>query len=147
MLFHVSLDALSLFARQFWEAAGDAKVFAFHGPMGAGKTTLITALGRYKGVRSSMSSPTFSIINEYAFEEGGEERSMYHIDLYRLERADEAIHAGVEDAVYSGSICLVEWPEKAPSLFDDTAAHVYIEPQAPGEPRPVRMELPNSRTL
>jgi tRNA threonylcarbamoyladenosine biosynthesis protein TsaE len=147
MLFHVSLDQLSIFAKQFWEHAEGVKVFAFHGPMGAGKTTIITALGRYRGVKDSMSSPTFSIINQYVFEENGEEKSMYHIDLYRLERADEAVQAGVEDAVYSGGICMVEWPEKAPGLFDETAAHVYIEPQAPGAPRLVRMELPNSRTL
>jgi tRNA threonylcarbamoyladenosine biosynthesis protein TsaE len=147
MLFHVSLDQLSIFAKQFWKHAGAVKVFAFHGPMGAGKTTIITALGRYRGVKDSMSSPTFSIINQYVFEEDGEEKSMYHIDLYRLERADEAVQAGVEDAVYSGGICMVEWPEKAPGLFDETAAHVYIEPQAPGAPRLVRMELPNSRTL
>lgn len=122
-------------------------MFAFHGPMGAGKTTIITALGRYLGVKDSMSSPTFSIINQYVFEEDGQEKLMYHIDLYRLERADEAVQAGVEDAVYSGGICMVEWPEKGPDLFDETAAHVYIEPQAPDAPRLVRMELPNSRTL
>lgn len=147
MLFHVSLDQLSIFAKQFWEHVGEVKVFAFHGPMGAGKTTIITALGRYRGVKSSMSSPTFSIINQYVFEENGQEKPMYHIDLYRLERADEAVQAGVEDAVYSGGICMVEWPEKAPGLFDETAAHVYIEPQAPDAPRLVRIELPNSRTL
>lgn len=147
MLFQVSLDHLSSFAKQFWDHAGAVKVFAFHGPMGAGKTTIITALGRYRGVKDSMSSPTFSIINQYVFEEDGEEKPVYHIDLYRLERADEAVQAGVEDAVYSGGICMVEWPEKAPDLFDETAAHVYIEPQAPGAPRLVRLELPNSRTL
>jgi tRNA threonylcarbamoyl adenosine modification protein YjeE len=96
MLFHVSLDRLPNFAKWFWENAGAVKVFAFHGPMGAGKTTLITALGRYRGVKGSMSSPTFSIINQYVFEEGGQEKLMYHIDLYRLDRADEALQAGVE---------------------------------------------------
>jgi tRNA threonylcarbamoyladenosine biosynthesis protein TsaE len=151
MMFHVSLDALPEFASRFWEAAGAVKVFAFHGPMGAGKTTLITALGRFRGVADAMSSPTFSIINHYVFEEGGREQSMYHIDLYRLERADEALQAGVEDAVYSGGICMVEWPEKAPELFDETAAHVYVETAGAEEGqasvRLVRMELPNSRTL
>lgn len=131
MEWEISLEELDSFAREFWKRFGARKVFAFHGSMGAGKTTIISALARQKGTPDVTSSPTFSIINEYAYQEGGESRKFYHIDLYRLKDEEEVAGAGVEDCVYSGAICMVEWPEKAPDLFED-AAHVYIEPVAEG---------------
>jgi tRNA threonylcarbamoyladenosine biosynthesis protein TsaE len=127
MEWHFSLDELPSFAEQFWKAAGDAKVFAFHGQMGAGKTTIIEALCRAKGVKETMGSPTFSIINEYVYEEYGTQKSIYHIDLYRLKDEQEIIQAGVEDCVYSQQLCFVEWPEKAPSIFEEGTAHIYID--------------------
>lgn len=110
-------------ARSFWKAAGNASVFAFHGQMGAGKTTFIHALCDEKKVSSTVGSPTFSLINEYRYPEG----IIYHIDLYRLNSEEEAVRAGVEDCLYSGRICLVEWPEKAPGLFPDDTRHVFIK--------------------
>jgi tRNA threonylcarbamoyladenosine biosynthesis protein TsaE len=127
MEFLVSKEDLNGFGYDFWKKAGNTLVFAFHGEMGAGKTTIIEVLCRARGVKESMGSPTFSIINEYSFEENGKERIIYHIDLYRLKDEEEILQAGVEDCVYSSQICFVEWPEKAPELFDGTAAHVYIE--------------------
>ena len=127
MEFMVSKEDLTVFAKDFWTNAGSTLVFAFHGQMGTGKTTIIEALCRAKGVKESMGSPTFSIINEYGFEEKGEERIIYHIDLYRLKDEEEILQAGVEDCVYSNQVCFVEWPEKAPWLFDTTAAHVFID--------------------
>lgn len=127
-MFQVSLDELQFFAAQFWQQAGARKLFLFHGEMGAGKTTIVTALCKYKGVRDAASSPTFSIINEYSFEESGQVKKIYHLDLYRLNSLEEIIQAGVEDCVYSGEICFVEWPEKAPELFNDEAVHLYIQP-------------------
>lgn len=111
----------------FWQASGQAKVFAFHGEMGAGKTTFIHALCDSKGVTGVVGSPTFSIINEYQFEGKGTSGKIYHIDLYRLKDEEEARQAGVEDCLYSDHICLVEWPEKAPDLFPDDTLHIYIE--------------------
>jgi tRNA threonylcarbamoyladenosine biosynthesis protein TsaE len=128
MEFRVSIDQLDAFADTFWQQAGERRVFAFHGPMGAGKTTLITALCRAKGVQDTMSSPTFSIINEYVYRENGSERKIYHMDLYRLRDEEEATTAGVEDVLYSGHTCFVEWPEKAPGLFDNDVQHVTITP-------------------
>jgi tRNA threonylcarbamoyladenosine biosynthesis protein TsaE len=110
-------------ARNFWTEAGAQKVFAFHGNMGAGKTTFIHALCDEKKVSSTVGSPTFSIINEYIYPDG----KIFHIDLYRLRDEEEAIRAGVEDCLYSGEICLVEWPEKAPDIFPEDAVHVYID--------------------
>lgn len=127
MQFKVSLQQLNRFAVSFWELAGEARVFAFHGQMGAGKTTIITALCRARGVEDPIASPTFSIINEYVFKESDLVKTIYHIDLYRLKDEEEVIRAGVEDCIYSGEICLVEWPEKAPHLFDDHTVDIYIE--------------------
>lgn len=110
-------------ARQFWQAVNDGKIIAFHGEMGSGKTTFIHALCEVKHVSSSFSSPTFSIINEYLFPGG----AIFHIDLYRLKDEDEAIRAGVEDCFYSGNICLVEWPEKAPGIFPENTLHIYVD--------------------
>ena len=140
----VSLDELPSFAHQFWQAVKDRKVFLFHGEMGAGKTTLIEALCAAKGVKERMGSPTFSIINQYAYNEDGEEKRIYHIDLYRLKDEEEIIQAGVEDCVYSGSICMVEWPQKAPALFDSNAIEIVIEP-VDATHRKVKISVPGGR--
>lgn len=107
--------------------ASGKTVFAFHGSMGAGKTTLIHALCAEKGVQDVVGSPTFSIINEYAYTCEGTPKAIFHMDLYRLKDEEEARQAGVEDVLYSGHICLVEWPEKAPAIFPDDTVHVFIE--------------------
>lgn len=135
MELQVLLERLDAFAALFWKETGDARVVLFHGSMGAGKTTLIAALCRAKGVQDIISSPTFSIINEYAFEEDGVLKKLYHIDLYRLKSEEDVVQAGVEDAVYSGALCFVEWPEKAPHLFDENVVHVFIEPVTATERR------------
>jgi tRNA threonylcarbamoyladenosine biosynthesis protein TsaE len=137
----ISLDELSSFAHQFWDYVADTTVFLFYGEMGAGKTTLIEALCAAKGVKERMGSPTFSIINQYAYAENGLEKAIYHIDLYRLKDEEEIIQAGVEDCVYSGSICMIEWPQKAPGLFDATAASIVIEPISDTQRR-VKISLP-----
>jgi len=127
MEMQISIDQLDQFAAAFWSHVKDAKVFLFHGQMGAGKTTTITALCQYKGVKDGVSSPTFSIINEYAYEQEGNKGKIYHIDLYRLKDLEEMIAAGVEDCIYSGEVCFVEWPQKAPELFDENVIHVLIQ--------------------
>lgn len=119
-----TLDDIDQAARNFWELAGEHKVFAFHAPMGTGKTTFIAALCRAKGVSKPASSPTFSLINEYQTTTGS---PVFHIDLYRLRNEAEARDAGVEDTLYSGQICLVEWPEKAPGIFPPETLHLCIE--------------------
>ena len=91
-------------------------VFAFYGEMGAGKTTFIHALCDAMGVKGKVSSPTFSIINQYTTVQN---KTIYHLDLYRLKDETEAINAGVEDCLYSGNTCFVEWPEKALSIFPE----------------------------
>lgn len=105
-----------------WETIKDSKVIAFTGQMGAGKTTLIQAICQYLGVSGTVSSPTFSIINEYEFPKG----TIYHIDLYRCKNEEEAIRAGVEDCLYSGNTCFVEWPSIAEKIFPPGTAWVTI---------------------
>ena len=97
--------------------------------MGAGKTTFIHALCDAKGVKDRVSSPTFSLINEYEYDAGENQpkKKIYHIDLYRLRDEEEARQAGIEDCLDGGQICLVEWPEKAPDLFPPDTFHVTIE--------------------
>ena len=122
-----SLDNINLVAKEFWKATNDKVVFAFHGQMGAGKTTFIHALCDAKKVKDVVGSPTFSIINEYEYDCEGTKKVIFHIDLYRLKDEEEAIRTGVEDALYSGCICLVEWPEKAPGIFPENTVHTQIE--------------------
>jgi tRNA threonylcarbamoyladenosine biosynthesis protein TsaE len=110
-------------ARFFWQQFPLGTVFAFHGDMGAGKTTFIHALCSIKGVTDTVGSPTFSIINEYRYEGG----KIYHIDLYRLKDEEEAIRAGVEDVLYSGDLCLVEWPDRAPGIFPPETIQLRLE--------------------
>src|SRR5215204_5887795 len=107
MEFQVTLDRLNRFAEQFWQVVGGAKIFAFHGQMGAGKTTIISSLCHYRGTKDVTGSPTFSIINEYRIDNNGK---IFHIDLYRLKDEEEVIQAGVEDCIYSDAICMIEWP-------------------------------------
>ena len=118
-----SLHEIADAAQTLLAQNGDYKVFAFHGDMGAGKTTFIHALCDAMNIADVVTSPTFSIINQYQTREG---QTIYHMDLYRIKDENEAINAGVEDCLYSGSICLVEWPEKALGIFPDETLHVTI---------------------
>lgn len=118
-----TLEGIGAAATRLWQITGPGRVLAFHGPMGAGKTTLIHALCDVLLVNGSVGSPTFSLINEYRYPEG----LLYHMDLYRINSEEEALRAGIEDTLYSGHTCLVEWPEKAPGLLPDTTLHIYLE--------------------
>ena len=121
-----TLAEIETVAHDWWSKLDGYTVFAFHGQMGAGKTTFIHYLCLAKEVEDTIGSPTFSLVNEY--QTGGENpQTIYHIDLYRLQSEEEAVRAGMEDYLYSGAICLVEWPEKAPGIFPPRTVHVYIE--------------------
>ena len=123
-----TLEQLPQTAEALWKIAESSTVIAFHGKMGSGKTTLIHAMCDSRKVKDAVGSPTFAIINEYIFLENGTTKKIFHIDLYRLKDEQEAVQAGVEDCLYSDHICLVEWPEKIPSLLPDDTLHVIIEP-------------------
>ena len=118
-----SLDGIDEVANQFLDLIKGHNVIAFHGEMGTGKTTFINALCRQLQVMDTVSSPTYAIINQYKTKSGA---TVYHLDLYRLKNEEEALMAGVEDCFYSGNLCFVEWPEKAPSLLPDNTLHCYL---------------------
>jgi tRNA threonylcarbamoyladenosine biosynthesis protein TsaE len=118
-----TLENIDQAATQLLAQTGSDRVFAFHGEMGAGKTTFINALCKALQVKDSISSPTFSIINQYATRDG---KTLFHMDLYRLKSEQEAINAGVEDCLFSGNTCFVEWPEKAPGVFPDDTLYISI---------------------
>ena len=118
-----SLNEIESAAKELLAQTGNYKVFAFHGDMGAGKTTFIHALCNAMNITDVVTSPTFSIINQYKNKEG---QTVYHMDLYRIKDENEAINAGVEDCLFSGNTCLVEWPAKAPGVFPDETLHLYI---------------------
>lgn len=115
-----TLNELPAAAREFINSMGDRTVVAFHGEMGAGKTTLINEICRQLGVETDdTASPTFAIVNEYRSDTTAE--LIYHFDLYRLESLEEALDVGVEDYLDCGALCLIEWPDKIdPILPDDT---------------------------
>ena len=124
MEFIFTLAELEATVQQFLPKLKDAVVVAFHGQMGAGKTTFISALCKASGVTDTAGSPTFSIINQYTTNSG---QTIYHMDWYRLKDEEEALQAGVEDALYSGHLCLVEWPERAAGLLPDDTLHIKLE--------------------
>ena len=117
------LDEISEAGAWLWEQLQKSKVIALHGPMGAGKTTLVHALCDLLEIKDPVSSPTFSLINEYILPNG---EKINHIDLYRIRDEQEALDAGMEDALFSGAYCIVEWPEKAPGIFPDDTIHITI---------------------
>ena len=119
-----SIDELNAVVQQVWQENKEYKVWLFFANMGCGKTTFINALCKYLEVQEVSSSPTFSIINEYKSNVVG---TIYHLDLYRLKDAEEAIEVGVEDVLYSTNYCFIEWPEKALELMPDDALKISIE--------------------
>lgn len=132
-----NLDGIESAAKQFIEkAAGRYKVFLFDAEMGSGKTTFIRELCRQYDVKDNVSSPTFSIINQYHTSEG---RIIYHLDLYRIKDDAEALSAGVEECLYSGDNCFVEWPFNAPSVLPGDSALVKIF-VSPGGDRKLSLE-------
>lgn len=118
-----SLDDIDIATKKFLDLLKDRTVFAFHGNLGAGKTTFIKAVCKHLGVKENVSSPTFSIINQYIT---ATNKTIFHIDLYRIKDNEEAINAGVEECIYSGATCFIEWPERISFLPGD-ALNVFIE--------------------
>ncbi len=125
-----SLSDLPRAAKEFLQAIGKYTLVAFYAPMGAGKTTFITALCKELGVQEdAISSPTFAIVNEYR---GFEGRPIYHFDFYRIENPAEALDIGLYDYLDSGELCLMEWPENIESLLPEETIEVHITVQPDG---------------
>ncbi len=111
--------------------AGERRVMVFSGEIGAGKTTFIQAICRHFEVREQVTSPTFALINEYTYlTPKGEEANIYHMDLYRLKELDEAINIGLEDYLYTGEYCFIEWPAIIEDLLPEGIVRINITIQA-----------------
>lgn len=123
-------------ARAFVQNMDNRRVFAFHGSMGAGKTTFIKAICQELGVSDTVTSPTFAIVNEYRSEKEGD---IYHFDLYRVKTLEEVLAIGFEDYIYSGNLCFIEWPEVVFPLLPDDTVNVSIQESESGG-RTVTME-------
>lgn len=134
-----NIDELPVAADKFLKAMGDRKHFAFHAPMGAGKTTFISELCKAMGAEDEASSPTFSIVNEYAVPGV---KPVYHFDFYRIETAEELLDMGLDDYWDSGAVCLMEWPENALDFLPEDTVDVNIEVREDGV-RVIAADLPD----
>ena len=117
-----SLDELDMVAQKVLNSLEGRTVVALDAPMGAGKTTLISRIAEQLGAEDDVTSPTFAIVNEYVGE-----RVIYHFDMYRIERVEEALDFGCEEYISSGELCLIEWPEKIEPLLPEDTMVVKIE--------------------
>ncbi len=115
---------LEIIAKQLLAFAPDNRIFLFYGEMGTGKTTLIKAICHELGVKDNVTSPTFSIVNEYI---ASRSRKAYHFDFYRLKNQTEAMDLGYEEYFYSGAYCFIEWPEMVPDLLPPHYVTIKIE--------------------
>lgn len=110
-------------ARQLLKYSGDRKIFAFYGAMGAGKTTFIKAVCHVLGAVDIVSSPTFTLVNEYKTSEG---ESLYHIDFYRIKKTEEVLDFGIEEYLTGESYCFMEWPELVEEILPPDMVKVRI---------------------
>ena len=129
-----SPDELQPIAARLIEFHKHKRIFAFHGEMGAGKTTFIKTICEYLQVSDIVSSPTFAIVNEYDTEDSG---IVYHFDLYRIKSWTEMLEIGYEEYFFSGNYCLLEWPEKIVNLLPEETVHVDIVVSQDGSMRTI----------
>jgi tRNA threonylcarbamoyladenosine biosynthesis protein TsaE len=110
-------------AKKLLKYSGSKRVFAFYGSLGAGKTTFIKAICNQLGATDIASSPSFTLVNEYRTKTGG---SLYHIDLYRIKVISEVFDIGIEEYLFGGNYCFIEWPEHAEEVLPEETIKIYI---------------------
>jgi tRNA threonylcarbamoyladenosine biosynthesis protein TsaE len=132
-----ALETIEQVSRKFLSLSEPHKKFAFYGAMGSGKTTFITALCHTLGAVDLVSSPTFSIVNEYATRSA---ELIYHFDFYRIKTSEELFDIGFEEYNNSSAWCFIEWPDRAPELISGNFVKVFIEPDS-NENRIITFEI------
>ncbi len=135
------IEELSKVSEYLISLRDKATVFAFFGAMGAGKTTLIKNLCHKLDVTDEVTSPTFAIINEYRTKDRD---SIYHFDFYRIKKLEEVFDIGYENYMYSGNLCLLEWPEMIELLMPDNYVRIDIQPGSTDESRIISCEIAQS---
>jgi tRNA threonylcarbamoyladenosine biosynthesis protein TsaE len=105
------------------------KVILLYGSMGAGKTTFVKEIGNALQVLDNISSPSYSLVNEYRT---AKDEIIYHFDFYRIKNESEAFDMGFEDYLYSGNLCIIEWPEKISNLLPENCVTVFIAEKTDG---------------
>jgi tRNA threonylcarbamoyladenosine biosynthesis protein TsaE len=125
-----SLQELEIAAHNFVMISKGYKKFAFYGPMGSGKTTFIKAICKELGATDNVTSPTFSLVNEYLTGNG---EILYHFDLYRIKNMDELFDLGYEEYFYSDHYVFIEWAEKAEELLPDSCLKITLEEITPSK--------------
>ncbi len=118
------------------KVAGNERIVAFYGKMGVGKTTLIRYLCQSLGVTSVVTSPTFTLVNEYPSNDG----PVFHFDFYRISKASEVLDLGIDECFDSGHWCLIEWPELAEELLPEIVVRVFLA-ENPSGSRTIRVEI------
>lgn len=124
-----SINSIESSSETFVKNMGDKKIFLFNGNMGAGKTTFIKSICKVMGVKETVNSPTFAIVNEYRTRDG---KIIYHFDCYRINKIEEALEIGIEEYLDSGNICFIEWSENIAPLLPDDCVKVNIEEKENG---------------
>jgi len=119
-----NLENIQTIANDFIRLIGNHKIIAFYGGMGAGKTTFIKSLCKSLGSNDVVVSPTFAIVNEYLTSNSD---SIFHFDMYRIDKIEDALNIGTLEYFESGSFCFIEWPEKIESILPETCLKVQIE--------------------
>ena len=118
-----NLQELDEIANQLLENFGNQKKIVFFGEMGVGKTTLIKSICKALNVQDIVTSPTFSVVNEYQTDIGN---TIFHFDFFRIKEKEELLDLGLEEYIYSDNYCLIEWPEKAEGLLDDNFVEIHM---------------------
>jgi tRNA threonylcarbamoyladenosine biosynthesis protein TsaE len=121
-----TIEELDAIADVLIEKLETSKIIAFNAPMGAGKTTLIKIICKKLGAKDTISSPTFSIVNEYQL---SSKKKIFHFDFYRIKSLAEVYDMGYEDYFYSNNYCFIEWPEMLENLLPETVLKVEISMQ------------------
>lgn len=119
------ITALKAVVQQLLQYANGRKKIVFTGAIGAGKTTFIQALCSVLGVKGKVTSPTFSLVNEYQIADTNE--LVYHLDLYRLKSLEEALHIGIEELLYNDDYCFIEWPQLIEPILPEEIIQVDIK--------------------
>ncbi|MBP3575744.1 MAG: tRNA (adenosine(37)-N6)-threonylcarbamoyltransferase complex ATPase subunit type 1 TsaE [Paludibacteraceae bacterium] len=137
-IYLVNEQGAEVAATDILDKCGGARVFAFDGKMGAGKTTFIKCLCEAMGTEDIVNSPTFAIVNVYEVEAmrreaKGERQELYHFDCYRIKDIREAMDFGAEEYLYSGNYCFIEWAEMIEPLLPEDTVWVKIEVIENGE--------------